>query len=243
MIAFVEEIKRNGESVTTQLPLAGDRSRTTRVYEAIRGDILAGRVPPGSRLGFAGLVETYESSIGAIREALNRLLEQGLVTSEPKRGFRVMAISTDDLRDLTTARCEIEVLALRYAVRQGDTQWEANVIAAHHMLERAEQFEPRDPRRFGDAWVAAHTRFHEALLGGCRNTRILSCATTLRDSAELYRMWSAPQHDRSRDIEGEHRDIMAAAVGRDEARAAELLTWHIQRTTDALLVGQQKVSG
>lgn len=225
--------------MTTQLPLV-DRSRTTRVYEAIRSDILAGRVPPGSRLGFAGLVETYESSIGAIREALNRLLEQGLVTSEPKRGFRVMSISTDDLRDLTDARCEIEVLALRYAVRHGSTQWEADIIAAHHMLDRADQFDPSDPSRFSDEWVDAHARFHRALLDGCPNSHILSCATTLRDSAELYRLWSAPQHDRSRDIAGEHGSIMTATIGRDEFLAAELLTRHIRRTTEVLLVGQQQ---
>ncbi|PJK20078.1 GntR family transcriptional regulator [Mycolicibacterium goodii] len=208
---------------------------TARVYQALRADILAGRIAPGSRLGFAALVERYDCSIGAIREALQRLGEQELVIAEPKRGFRVVDISPDDLNDLTEARCEIEVLALRYAVNRGNLEWESTVVAAHHRMERTPMFAPTDPDRFNDEWVLAHAEFHQALLDGCSNRRILATASALRDSAELYRQWSAPQHDRKRDIAAEHRAILDAAVGRDAELACELLTAHIQRTTDALL--------
>ena len=220
--------------MTTQLPIEAP-SRTARVYEAVRADILAGRLAPGSRLGFAGLVETYKCSIGVIREALQRLAEQGLVTSAPKLGFRVVEISEEDLVDLTDARCEIEVLALKYAIAGGDLGWEGRVVAAHHRLERTPQYDPADPARFSEDWVLAHGEYHQALLDGCTNNRILATATMLRDSAELYRRWSAPLHDRDRDIAGEHRAILDAAVGRDSGRACELLCTHIRRTTDALL--------
>lgn len=219
-----------------QLKEAADGlGRTARVYETLRADILAGRIAPGSRLGFAALVDRYDCSVGALREALQRLSEQALVTSEPKRGFRVMDISPEDLCDLTEARCEIEVLALRYAIVGGDLGWESAVVAAHHRLERTPMYDDDDPGRFSDDWVIAHAAFHQALLDGCTNTRILATATALRDSAELYRQWSAPQRDRNRDIAAEHQAILNAAVGRDAELASRLLTSHIQRTTDALL--------
>lgn len=208
---------------------------TARVYQALRADILAGRIAPGSRLGFAALVDRYDCSVGAIREALQRLGEQELVVAEPKRGFRVVEISPEDLSDLTEARCEIEVLALRYAVDCGDLEWESKVVAAHHRMERTPMYAPADPDRFNDDWVLAHAGFHQALLAGCPNRRILATAGALRDSAELYRQWSAPRHDRKRDIAAEHRAILDAAVRRDAGLACELLTAHIQRTTDALL--------
>ena len=208
---------------------------TARVYQALRADILACRIAPGSRLGFAALVERYDCSIGAIRGALQRLSEQGLVVAEPKRGFRVVDISPEELNDLTEARCEIEVLAARYAVNRGDLAWESALVAAHHRMERTPMYDADDPDRLSDDWVVAHAAFHQALLDGCTNRRILSTATALRDSAELYRQWSAPQHDRQRDIAAEHRAILDAAVARDADLACELLTAHIQRTTDALL--------
>ncbi|AKS35278.1 GntR family transcriptional regulator [Mycolicibacterium goodii] len=208
---------------------------TARVYQALRADILAGRLAPGSRLGFAALVDRYDCSIGAIREALQRLSEQELVVAEPKRGFRVVAISSEDLSDLTEARCEIEVLALRYAVNRGDLAWESKVVAAHHRMERTPMYATADPDRFNDDWVLAHAAFHQALLDGCPNRRILATASALRDSAELYRQWSAPRHDRKRDIAAEHRAILDAAVGRDPDLACDLLTAHIERTTNVLL--------
>jgi DNA-binding GntR family transcriptional regulator len=222
-------------AVNASTEVGNGSGRTLRIYEALRADILAGRIEPGSRLGFAALVERYDCSVGVLREVLQRLSEQALVTAEPKRGFRVMDISAEDLRDLTEARCEIEVLALRYAVARGDLSWESAVVAAHHRLERTPMYLADDPQRFNDDWVSAHAAFHQALLNGCTNTRILATATALRDSAELYRQWSAPQHDRERDIAAEHQAILAAAVARQADSACELLASHIQRTTDALL--------
>jgi DNA-binding GntR family transcriptional regulator len=227
--------KRTMVVTTASGKVAEGLGRTARVYEALRSDILAGRIAPGTRLGFAALVDSYGCSVGAIREALQRLSEQALVIAEPKRGFRVMDVSAGDLRDLTEARCAIEVLAVRYAIERGDLAWETGVVAAHHRLERTPQYSEADPGRFSDEWAIAHAAFHQALLDGCTNTRILATATALRDSAELYRQWSAPQHDRDRDIAGEHRAILQASVARDADLACELLTVHIQRTTDALL--------
>ena len=211
-------------------------NRATDVYDAIRADIISGRLEPGERLAFAVLVERYRSSIGVIREGLQRLTEQGFVESRPKYGFSVVAVSADDLRDLTVARTEIEVLALRYAVADGDTEWEAQLLAAHHRMASLPQYAD-DGNRFTDSWAAAHKAFHHTLLAGCGNRRILAAAESLRDAAELYWRWSAPHYDRDRDIAREHREIMEAAISRDPARAGELLTRHICRTTDRLIAG------
>ena len=111
-------------------------TRTEQVYGQLRADILAGALQPGARLPFAELSARYRSSTSAIREGLQRLVEQGLVTSEPQLGFRVVTLSIADLEDLTTARREIEGLALRYSIEHGDLAWEAGVVAAWHTLER-----------------------------------------------------------------------------------------------------------
>lgn len=217
-------------------------TRTLNVYEAMRADILSGRVAPGEKLPFAALVERYQGSVGIIREGLQRLTEQGLVEAEPQRGFSVVKISAEDLQDLTTARVEIEVLALRYALRNGDTEWEALLVAAHHRMATTPQYGD-DPQRFAEPWAKAHGAFHNALLAGCANRRILTAALSLRDSAELYWRWSAPHFDRDRDIAQEHRDILDASIGRDTGRACELLSKHICRTTESLLVGMGETAG
>lgn len=209
------------------------------VLDRLRGDILAGRQRPGERLRYTDLCDRYATSAGVLREALLRLVEQGLVNGEAQHGFRVVPLSAADLLELTEARSELEAVTLRLAVSNGDVNWESRLIAVHHLLTRAPQLDPDDPERLSDAWVTAHDQFHAALLDGCDNQRLKSMASTLRASAELYRRWSIPLGGESdRDVSGEHACILEAAVARDTPRAVDLLTAHIRRTTDILLTSQ-----
>jgi len=209
------------------------------VFDRLRGDILAGRQRPGERLRYTDLCDRYATSTGVLREALLRLVEQGLVTSEAQHGFRVVPLSTADLLELTEARSELEALTLRLAVTNGDLDWESRLIAAHHLLVRSPQFDPDDPERLSDAWVTAHANFHAALLDGCANQRLKSITGTMRASSELYRRWSVPLGGESgRDIRAEHAGILEAAVARDVPLAVDLLSAHIRRTTDILLTSE-----
>ena len=210
-------------------------TRVDRVYGALRADILGGRQRPGSRLLFADLSARYEASIGVVREALTRLQGEGLVESEPQLGFTVVAVSAENLRHLTEARCAIEALVLRSSIEHGDLAWESALLAAHHRLDRTPQMELDDPGRVSDDWSAAHAAFHLALLAGSPNPVLLGSAVSLRDSAELYQRLSVPEDKSSRDIPAEHRAILKAALAHDADTAAALLCSHIQRTTDILL--------
>jgi DNA-binding GntR family transcriptional regulator len=215
------------------------RTKSERVYENLRADIYAGRLPPGSRLRYAELCERYEVSAGVLREALQRLREQGLVTGETNFGFQVIELSVQDLQDLTASRLVLEALALRSALAEGGVDWESGVVAAHHRLVRTDPQDPVDPLRLSDDWVVEHAAFHQALIDGCANRRLKELASSLRGAAELYRRWSLPLGNLAmpRDVAAEHAALAAAAVARDAELAVELLMTHISRTTDLLLRG------
>jgi len=212
------------------------RSKAERVFGALRADILAGRLPPGRRLRYTELCEQYETSMGVLREGMLRLAEQGLVRGEPQQGFQVVDLSVEDLRDLTDARLELESLTLRYALTNGDVEWESRLIATHHRLSRTPQLDVEDSERLSDHWVAAHAEFHHSLLDGCANQRLKDIAGSLRDAAELYRRWSVPLgDDTERNVASEHAAILKAALARDSDQAILLLRSHIQHTTNVLL--------
>src|SRR4051812_10817236 len=99
--------------------MSSSRTRAERVFIELRDDLLAGRWYPGQKLPFEELCAKYDASVGVIREALQRLAEQGLVLVEPNRGFRVVPVSADDLRQLTEARLQVEPATFRLAVEQG----------------------------------------------------------------------------------------------------------------------------
>lgn len=209
------------------------RASTESVHARLRSDLLGGVHPPGSKLKFAPLCERYGASVSVVREALSRLSEQGLVESEPRIGFRVRTVTVDDLRDLTATRIDIEALALRQAIDRGGMDWESQLVAAHHRLERTPLLTADAPPRVSDDWEAAHAHFHGSLLDGCGSRWLIGIAGTLRDAAELYRRWSQLQEP-GRDVAGEHRAIFEATLDRDADAAITHLRHHYQRTADIL---------
>ncbi len=113
-----------------------NRTQSDRMFETLRGDILACRILPGSKLRINDIAETSEVSLGAVREALSRLGAEGLVIAESQKGYRVAPLSVEDLRDLTEARVEIERVALARSIAHGDLDWETDLVAAWHRLSR-----------------------------------------------------------------------------------------------------------
>ncbi|MFC8452100.1 GntR family transcriptional regulator [Kitasatospora sp. NPDC057223] len=214
--------------------MAGEKTtRAGAVYTQIREEIFQGGLQPGQRLRLVELAQRFAVSQSVVREALTRLAEQGLVSAAPQQGFSVVALSAGHLDELTEARIEIEALVLRRAVERGDIKWEAAAVAAHHHLASTPISLPGGG--LNGEWFAVHEVFHQTLLSGCRNDRLLAVAMSLRDAATLYRRWSRPiGHDYDRDVACEHRKLLDAVLARDATAAADLLVQHIDRTTASL---------
>ena len=211
---------------------------TQGAYEAVRADLLACRIPPGSRLKIQDLCDRFSVSLGAIREALSRLTSDGLVVSEPQRGFRAAPISVAELQDLTMVRIEIESLCLRRAIAVGTVEWESRLVAAFHRLSRTPERVPTDPARADDDWAGAHAAFHLALVNGGDSPWLLRLHSQLYDQSERYRRLSVSLARQTRKIGDEHQAIMDAALGRDAEKAVALVTAHMTETTNILLTAK-----
>lgn len=211
------------------------RTLTERAYRALRHDIVCGRLQPGQRLRVEHLKDDYDVGAGTLREALALLVSDALVTVESQRGYRVSAISLDDLRDLTDTRVRLETEALRQSIRLGDARWEATVREAFARLSDAEAGgAARDPRQ----WEYANRRFHEALISGHVSPWTRHLLDILYRHGERYRhvairLGATPGFDR--DVHAEHEAICQAALARQEARAALALEAHIRLTCDMLV--------
>src|SRR5215468_999932 len=208
---------------------------TQAAYEAVRADLLACRIHPGSRLKIQELCMRFSVGLGAIREALSRLTSEGLVISEPQRGFRAAPISVADLKDLTMVRIEVEALCLKRAIAVGTVDWEARLVAAFHRLSRTPERVASDPVRAADDWAEAHAGFHAALVEGADSPWLLRLHAQLYAQSERYRRLSVPLSLEERDVGGEHRAILDATLKRDADKAVTLLTRHLDATTTILL--------
>jgi GntR family carbon starvation induced transcriptional regulator len=219
--------------VATVAP-SSSRSLTSLAFERLREDILQGRLTPSERLRIQALSERYQIGATAIREALSRLVTDGLVEAEDQRGFTVASVSREELLDLTQTRVEVEQMALRMAVAHGDVEWESQVLSCFHRLSRI-QVEPVTAKAVA-AWALAHRQFHEALLAGCGSPWTLRLCRLLYDQTERYRNLSVQGgQERGRDLDKEHRELMDAALARDADALCSLIEAHFRETTNIIL--------
>ena len=145
----------------------GPRSLTSAVLERLRSDILSTKLVPGQKLHIAGLAKQFSVSLAAVREALSRLVADGLVQASDQRGFRVSPVSPADLEDVTRTRIDIEGLALRRSIERGDQAWLNSVESSFAALCAVPQRDPGDPMKHNEVWIARHRIFHRALVNAC----------------------------------------------------------------------------
>lgn len=201
-----------------------------QAFLSLRRDVLQGEHPPGAKLKLELLQVQYGFSSSPLREALNRLAQEGLVRADERRGFRVAPISVEDMADITRMRLMIDLPALRDAIAQGDDAWEADLVASFHRLERLEARLTQGPVILDAEWVQRHREFHRALLATCPSQRQLALSASLFDQAERYRQISGRHRQGLRRKNDEHRRLMQAALKRDADTACALLSDHIQGT-------------
>lgn len=203
--------------------------------ERVHSDIINGEHAPGSRLKLSGLAERYGAGLIPLREALSRLAHRGFVIPENQKGFRVAPVSREDLLDLTRTRIDIECLALRRSVEEGDVEWESRILSAAHRLKRTEVYADEGQTRVTPAWESAHTAFHDALTSACGSPRIMDFRASMSDHARRYRRLSVAYSASPRQVEAEHDAIMNAALEREADELCELIGSHFALTAEIIL--------
>jgi DNA-binding GntR family transcriptional regulator len=175
-----------------------------------------------SRLGEAQLAARLNVSRGPVREALQRLIQEGLLVNRRNRGVSVVSLDEEEMADVYLARGVIEREAGRLLIRRADTGALGQLReCVDHMSEAAER----------DDWVGiadADLRFHESLVRSSRSKRLQRMFGTLMVETRicLSRLESAgPAHER---LVEEHENLLAAILQRDERRTLQLIDAHLR---------------
>ena len=212
----------------------GARSLTGAVYAKVRTDIITNRLEQNEKLHIATLQERFKVSLSVIREALSRLVADGLVVAEAQRGFRVSPISKKDLIDVTRTRIGIETMALQIAIERGDAAWARDVDAAFAAMLATD----RTAQKM--RWADRHADFHRVLLRPCDSAWLLRFRDILFEQSERYRFLYDSVDNASgtpvkRDVDAEHRALLDAVLQRRPDAAKAALEDHFSTTMTGVL--------
>ena len=211
-------------AVSPGRPAKASRTLTTDLFEQIRSDILHNRLEPGSRLLFRDMRERYRSGLSPLREALMRLVSEGLVLLEDHKGFSVAPVSREEMIDIANTLLELEAIAIRMAVEKGNDYWEAQIVARYHELSKREMFAADgtlDPE-----WEVRNVAFHESLYEACGSPSLKLVCHVLYERHSRYRRLRTRQGDPTRNVAKEHEALMRATISRDADTAIALLRKH-----------------
>lgn len=194
-------------------------------YQRIKRDIIFGDLAPSTKLKLEGLRNRYSASMSTLRETLNRLASEGFVEALDQRGFFVTPVSAEDLREIAELRVLLECTALRMSIERGDTDWEGNLVAAHHKLHLMEQKLLGGDDSQKERWKQYDWEFHQALIAACGSRNLLDLHAVLFDKYLRYQMLVLTY--RGEDAVREHETMFKAALARDVDSAAKTLEAHI----------------
>lgn len=213
-------------------------------YRWLKNDIIRGVYQPDEKLRMSLLTSRYELGVGPLREALSQLVAEGLVTVINQKGYRVAPMSEQELLDIFDARANMEAMLVRLAIERGDEEWEADLLARMHLLNKLESRHASETLL--DEWDQRHQAFHTAIVAGCGSQYLLQMRERLFDLAARYRyMWlrkTVLSVEMLDDKHEQHQMLMDAILTRDAVKASELMYQHLL-TPIPIIRGAMGVSG
>ncbi|NYD88970.1 GntR family transcriptional regulator [Sphingomonas melonis] len=199
------------------------RTLSERVFEIVRERIVTGQLPTDTPLRQDALAAELGVSKIPLREALGRLQQEGLLTSQANRGYMVRALSTDQAEEIYALRLAIEPAAAAYAASRADSPARDAVVQAFERLDRA--------AGSNLAEVAISNReFHVALVrpgGRLLTTQLIERLSILAERYVVAHLAPAGRETRAHQ---EHRGLLDAFLARDGAALETLLAAHIAAT-------------
>lgn len=198
-----------------------------QVYEAIHDSIICGRIHPGDPLRQAELAEELGVSARTVREALSRLVAEGLAEYEPHRGVRVKRFTIADQESLYQMRSAIEGMAFEAAAARISRE-ELDHLRA--IIDLASQ--DIDPESVRTARHYNH-EFHWTIIRASGNDQFIRILDQIWKSMLTYFEGSDLDDDnfiRREEDRASHQAILDALEKRDGKKARKMIEEHIRVT-------------
>lgn len=203
------------------------RTYASLAQSALREMVLDGRLRPGERLNEVALAAALRISRGPLREAIQRLTIEGLLTSVSHRGAFVRSFSRGELESLYDLRTALET----YAVRVGATRCnEEQVAALREVLHRTRTLLDGDSSGY-----PSDLDFHRRLVELVGSSEVSDAFDRVMQQITMARSRSSSDPLRARRALEEHARVLDAVVDRDGARAAEHLEAHLRGALQSAL--------
>ncbi|MGI9149377.1 MAG: GntR family transcriptional regulator [Chloroflexota bacterium] len=224
----------------TSIVLARGRSLRHDIADALRAEIISGRLEPGERVLEIDLARQFGVSRQPVREAIRTLEREGLLTSLPNRGTFVTRVSLEDAIAIQDIRAELEGLAARLAV--------ANLTEADfkHLRQIVKQMRDAGRRQEPLKLVALDLDFHDVINNRASHRLLLEVLASVAVYTRGFIVHTKSYYARQVDLQfvaNSHALLLEELLTRDPARAEQAVHAHIQSALATLAAAREPAPG
>lgn len=198
-----------------------------RLYRQLRNMAISFELDPGQRINEVQLAKQLSTSRTPLREAMNRLVPEGLLTTTHKRGFFCRPLDSKTIFDLYELRCGLECHSVRLACKRASDR--ALGELKDFLWKSADESDDSASERL----LGFDERFHETVARLSENTEILASVRNL--NARIYFVRWIDMRGRRFSTQEEHMAIVDALLRRDAEAGAELMNRHVSRRMDQIV--------
>ncbi|MFV0643944.1 MAG: GntR family transcriptional regulator [Sphingomonadaceae bacterium] len=203
-------------------PSKSARPNAAHIASWLRERIRKGRLVPGQRLVEIDIIQETGGSRSKVREALQRLEAEGLVTIEEFRGASVRNASVEEIRQIYRARVALEGISAADFAETGTDKEKQKLADLQKQLD--DSVTAHAPERFAQL----NAQWHEQVVAGTGNTLIADTLNRLNVPINRLLFESFYDEERLKNANQDHKAITDAILSGDSQRAEQLMRTHIE---------------
>lgn len=202
---------------------------TERAYERIHRDIISCVIAPGSEISEAQICSQYKLGKAGVRVALTKLSHDGLVRAIPRRGYRVVPVTLQDIHDVFELRLMLEPAAARMAAGRVSTR----ELKDYDDICRL-GYQPGDPKSTG-RFLEANKAFHVTIARAAGNARLAGAVEHLLDEMTRLLHLGLSLRKGPQEMPHEHKNLVKALARGDGETAERICREQIEASRNMVL--------
>lgn len=199
------------------------------VFDILRNAILDKKLEPGQRLVERNIAEQLGISRTPVREAINKLVAERLVTYIPRKGVVVSGFSKEDIIEILAIRTSLEALICSIAA----TKIKPRELIRLESL--AEQISDEHGKGNLKKSNQLNDKFHGIIYKAAESRRVYDYLNTLQEYISKFTQVAYSKPGRSEEVWVEHNDIIMALSKHDSLEAEAVAKRHAQNSSNAFL--------
>ncbi|WAH97269.1 GntR family transcriptional regulator [Arthrobacter sp. MMS18-M83] len=206
------------------------------IADQLRELIVQGAFSPGQQVNESALASQLNTSRGPLREALQRLCQEGILVCKRNRGVFVLELSTEDIKEIYAVREAVELAAANTLLDSSPDQVTDTCRELKGIIKNmAKQVAASD----WQAIARIDMQFHTAFVSGSGNTRLIRIYETLTAESRMCILSLEVAYPRIDVLVQEHQNILDLLEARDRSGLQQAIKRHMQKAVEDLTTTRQ----